>query len=616
MSIIPYTNGNIPLYRFWIFEAPTSFSYEVFPLNFLSTSLVDEIEKERAFYRRKFNGKLLFGTNDKVIDYDDGVTVHNRMDDFDLLWAQEQHDPCSKIYLHIHKIVEGAITQYWDGYFSTTDGYFDLDKCTFEVTPLANDDYVDLLDCADTQYNILHLTTIVSTHAYLAGFIDVNYTRNRWIARPGVAPVLANNNVIWYIADQMLAGIIVSSHFFTDTPNNYVTKAANHLLYLTIAQKSDIIRPTATNQATTALLSWNELMNILWTMFQVRWNFNGVNTINVEHESWFLHAGTWDIRNQLATVATNKYSYLKEKMPKYERFAFMEADNPDFIGVPIYYDSACVDQDPDTNNKELSINVTTDLEYIYKNSTPIETNAISDDGFVILCNDATNHVEVEGGAYIGYWKLNMHLSWANLHHRYFRYNRILIHGYMNEVDTPFWTALKTKKQDCSAIICSDYDPNDAIITELGMIHFGGVYGEVQRSELSPTGRIKLALLYGPADNDAAIAIGVPDFAGGPPADPVATAAESEGDTEFEAHWLPSVGASGYFLDVSIDPAFGSFITYWHDYDVAGGDDDGGGDRYWKVDNGLTTGTNYHYRLRAYGEGGISGYSNIIDVTTT
>lgn len=486
MSIAPYTPGNIPLYRFYISE-PSSTTYEVFPSNFLSSALVDELFN-KLFYRRKFNGSLVFGGHSKVIDYDDGVTIHYLKSDWDLFWAFEQSEPCTKLSLTITKTIGGVTTTYWDdGYFSTSNGKFDIDKCTFEVKPITDDAYTPILDLADIQYNILNVTSIVTTRL-VYGLTDISYTRNRWLI-----------DVIEYIAGYVSPGSTVSSDFFTVDPN-YVTLHDNHLLYLTIAQKSDIIRPTSSNQATTAMLSWDELMEILWNMFQVTWEYDSAtDTINIEHISWWTRANGLDLRTQLSAVATNKYSYLNEEMPKYEKFKWMEADNSSFVGFPIWYDSTCVNQDPGSNSTELSVPVTTDLEYIIKSP-----EAISDDGFVILCNyvfsPAVYYVLIEKSKYNTDVRPNMHLSWTNLQDRYFRHNRVLISGYMNNALTTFWTALKVKTQDCTAIVCTDYDPEDLITTELGETYFGGAKATVKRSEIHPTGRIDFNLIYGPADN--------------------------------------------------------------------------------------------------------------------
>lgn len=459
-------------YRFYITIG--SSVTEVFPLGFLDTLLIDTQEKSQAFYRRTFSGPLTFTNN-------------NGADDFDLFYSAEIADPCGKILF----LIEREDVYYWDGYFSTTDGRFDLDNCTFEVTPLPDDDYVLLMDEQKIQYNMINISDIdapvITTNIYGTA---TTYTRNRFLI-----------DVIAYLADQMLPGVTLSSDFFTEAINP-ATLNTNHLLYLTIAQKSDIIRPASSDPATTAMISWQELMEIVWVMFQVQWDYDSVtDTINVEHISWWTKDAGLDLRTQLLTQSTNKYSYSKDQMPKYEIFSFAEADDDNFVGTPIRYESKCVNPDPDSNRVSQSINVTTDLEYIIDNP-----DAIADEGFVILCNylDGGNYyVESDYTPYIPSYKLNNHLSVANLQHRYYRHNRVLINGYMNEIPTTFWTAQKTKIQECYAIICpsDNYDPGDEITTELGETYLGGVKGTVKRSELNPNGEMKFTLAYGPEDNE-------------------------------------------------------------------------------------------------------------------
>lgn len=487
--------GNMPIYRFYVYEAPTSISYEVYPLNFLSTTISYEKEKNTTFYRRKFNGSLLFGTNSKVIDYDDGVTVHNRREDWDLFWGIENADPDAVLYLDIHKIIGGVTETYWEGFFSTTDGKFDIDRCTFEVTPTVNDDYTGILEGADIQYNILYdpyyTIPVITCHALVVGSIDEYYTRTRRFFNS------AGNNTLEYLAQKLIPGVAVVSTFFSDALNP-VDGETNKMRYLTIAQKSDIIRNDSSTAATSAMISWNEMMNILWTMFQVTWTYNPLtDTIYVEHISYFGHAAGLDLRTDVSTIATNKYSYIKEKMPKYEKFNFMEADNYNFVGWPIYYESSQVDQNPDTNVKESTIPVTTDLEYIIA-----QPDAIADEGFVLLSCDSSWNVLLDLGLFAEEVRLNMPLSWSNLQDRFFRHNRVLIEGYLNNDLTTFITAQKTKRQSCSIVICLDFDPEDEITTELGETYFGGAKALVENASLHPTGELNLSLLYGPADNPA------------------------------------------------------------------------------------------------------------------
>lgn len=491
-----YNYGDLPIYRFYIDPGGSSFVYEVFPLKFLSSSIVYEKEKGQVFYRGKFDGSLIFGTDSKTIDVF-GVE-QDRREDWNLFWSIEQVTPYEKLYLTITK--EGMVEPYWEGFFLTANGKFDIDNCTFEVIPLVIDDYNDILDKGNVEYNIIQIPTKVTTTVVYKGTNYV-YNRNRWLARIG------SDSVIEYIAGQILgAGITIESDFFTDDPNP-ITLENSHLLYLTIAQKSDISRWYSPGAATMGGLSWNELMDILWSMFQVKWTYDlATKTIRVEHISWFTHPAGIDLRTQLSCDATNKCSYLKEEMPKYERFSFAEASNVNFIGTPIWYNSGAVNQDPDSNSIETSINVTTDLEYIID-----APGSINDDGFVILCNylsGGSYYVRGDFGRYDNsFYCLNMDLSVANLQNSYCKFERVLIEGYMNGTLQTFYTARKTKQQECSAILCDELDPMGEITTELGETYFGGAKAIIKTATITPSGETKFALLYGPLPNGNS---GVPD----------------------------------------------------------------------------------------------------------
>ena len=59
-----------------------------------------------------------------------------------------------------------------------------------------------------------------------------------------------------------------------------------------------------------------------------------------------------------------------------------------------------------------------------------------------------------------------------------------------------------------------------------------------------------------------------------------------------ATWPSVTGAKGYLLDVSTSSSFDSFVDGYHDLDV--------GDATGRVVTGLSRGTTYYYRVRAYG----------------
>ena len=89
----------------------------------------------------------------------------------------------------------------------------------------------------------------------------------------------------------------------------------------------------------------------------------------------------------------------------------------------------------------------------------------------------------------------------------------------------------------------------------------------------------------------------------PPA-PVATAATDRTATAFIANWNKTL-AEGYYLDVATDVAFTSLVVTNRDC----------GNKEYSLVTGLTTGTTYYYRVRAYNDTGTSGNSNTITAVT-
>ena len=452
------------------------------PMNFLETSLVDELETDQIFYRRKFQGTLTFGGRGNKAD-------------FDYLWAFESSDPCTRLDFTIYR--NGVI--YWLGYFSTSLGSWDLDECTFQVTPLVKDDYVELLDKADLEYNLLASEEIAEvTCNYDNGIAadDTAYTHCRMVV-----------DVVEYILEQMLGYHLDVTSTFFESANNPVTLTTNHYNYLTIAQKSDIKNPLATNPATVGMMSFNQIMTILRCM-NLYWDYDGTEFI-IEHVSYWPENTGIDIRSQKICRGTNKYRYLNEQMPKYEKFAWMESGNVDFIGDPIWYDSECVNQDPDTNVIEYDFNnVTTDLQYIRdcvadSDSEPL----ISNNGWVILANElrgADLYVWFNVNSALSELVCNIDMSWYYLHNCFWKHDRQLIIGNMNGNLTTFYTARKIKQQECSIVYCNpwgeEFDPTDYLTTELGETYFGGEKAKVKKSLIKPQGQIDLTLIYGPADN--------------------------------------------------------------------------------------------------------------------
>jgi hypothetical protein len=88
--------------------------------------------------------------------------------------------------------------------------------------------------------------------------------------------------------------------------------------------------------------------------------------------------------------------------------------------------------------------------------------------------------------------------------------------------------------------------------------------------------------------------------------PVAAMAPTR--SSFMATWDQVSGATGYRLDVSTSGSFSSYVSGYQDLDV--------GNVTSRIIGGLSSGTTYYYRVRAYNALGAGGDSNVKTATTT
>jgi hypothetical protein len=255
------------------------------------------------------------------------------------------------------------------------------------------------------------------------------------------------------------------SDFLTNATNP-VTGIASKTNNLYIIQKSDAKRPNASNPATKGNITFRQLMESLYNMFQLWWYINDSNQIVIVHQSEIENNLGLDITIDpyIKTTAHKKiFQFDKTLLYRYETWKFAESNGIDFVGQSIEYSELCTVKESvnKTKNYDISI-ITTDLEYVQTNS-----DDISDDGFVIIATDGAN-VLTENGAITGILQLNGHLATSNLQDKYWRHNRILSIGKLNGVDVTFISTQKIKKlTEQTIILCEDYDPLKQVTTELG-----------------------------------------------------------------------------------------------------------------------------------------------------
>ncbi|MEA3477276.1 MAG: C10 family peptidase [Bacteroidota bacterium] len=117
-------------------------------------------------------------------------------------------------------------------------------------------------------------------------------------------------------------------------------------------------------------------------------------------------------------------------------------------------------------------------------------------------------------------------------------------------------------------------------------------------------RVRSYNAAGPSSNSNVIEVTTLPY---PPNPPNALAAINVSQTYFDAVWNTTPNANGYYLDVAEDIGFTIFMPGFENLNVMG-------DTIVTV-FGLTAEGTYYYRVRAYNDGGTSGNSNVVEVTT-
>jgi hypothetical protein len=288
---------------------------------------------------------------------------------------------------------------------------------------------------------------------------------------------------------------VTDPHYSTGI--NYITGAANRVSNLMVSQKSDIVDSAASNPATIGILTLKTLLTWAREVFQVYWDVKlvaGAISLQMEHYDFFERSESIDLTDAAYAKyvkGLNKYEHTKSKIPSIETFTWVDAGGIDFIGKNITYGVPCATPDQTESH---DVDLSTDIGFIANN------DRLDLEGFVLAATDYTGteyNLNSEAGLITGNIFSNAHLSWANLHYNYFRHNRYLQKGAMNDIPTTFisWRPnieqVKIEIPDC----CNSIDAEGYATTELGQKYLSGAKGVIDKISISFTNKITLSLKY-------------------------------------------------------------------------------------------------------------------------
>jgi len=228
--------------------------------------------------------------------------------------------------------------------------------------------------------------------------------------------------------------------------NDAYTAAASGMQVLGIWQKSDIKRADAAQNATIAETTLKDQLDFLQTAFDVFFTVDGTE-IRIEHISYFDAANGDDLTSLYPDniTKTNRFTFDEQDTYPSEKYEWMDVDpagDEDFVGRDIVYD--CADEEEEPLEIKAS-QFSTDFSSIVGNP-----EAYEDAGFVLisLVNvSGTYGIKKDLGEISGEYKLNGHLSWANIHANYKTYERPQPTGQINGSAVTFDSVMPKKRQE-------------------------------------------------------------------------------------------------------------------------------------------------------------------------
>lgn len=317
-------------YRHYVRELPVVGDYtEVFPLGFQDIKLNHVREEGLIFFRRVIEGDLIFSNRTETVK--DIVTV---ISDYTFFNTIENTNRCQLYEYKIEQECENEYTPFWYGTFGTIDGRFDLDRCTFTMTPNSKDSYACLL--TDLDINIMSTPTPV----------EINVDSNEPLNDRVYENCRNFDAVLDYVATHTCPDIqgIVSDFFQINPENvsdiNYVTQTENLYTEMAFGSMQDIREPIPSLPALAENITFRQLMDELRILFNVYWFIDENENVRIEHITYFFAQAGLDLtlaEYQKFISGTRKYSYNQSDSPKFEVWSMNNSD----MGGTISIDSVC-----------------------------------------------------------------------------------------------------------------------------------------------------------------------------------------------------------------------------------------------------------------------------------
>lgn len=229
-----------------------------------------------------------------------------------------------------------------------------------------------------------------------------------------------------------------------------------------IFQKSDVVNPGATNDATIMNLSLNDMLTALRDSLNVHWAIvqdGGDNILRIEHLSYFEGAAGFD----LTTLADGKYIRglnrfeVDGEIPSFERFAYQESFNPAFLAQNIEYSCATGEE----MDRQLS-QMCADFGGLFNNTDARLT------GFVFVCTYPISGddylLDTTDGA------SNGAMEWEHLFNNLWIFGRYSFAAISTAGGTFTVETLKKRKAQAPIQIpfcCDEFEPTETVLTALG-----------------------------------------------------------------------------------------------------------------------------------------------------